>query len=56
MSALLTVVAITAKMVSGIWIKGSIRSKLSTGIAMVPRGEVGLIFAEVGKKNGFLMI
>ena len=52
MAGLLTAGAIAAKMVSGIWVKGGIKAKLSTGIAMVPRGEVGLIFAEVGKKNG----
>lgn len=48
----LTVGAIIAKMMSGVWVKGGLRAKLSTGIAMVPRGEVGLIFAEVGKKGG----
>jgi Kef-type K+ transport system membrane component KefB len=52
MAGLLTLCAIAAKMASGIWIGGSFRRKLSTGIAMVPRGEVGLIFAEVGKKSG----
>ena len=51
-AGLLTVGAIIAKMLSGIWVKGGLRTKLSTGIAMVPRGEVGLIFAEVGKKSG----
>lgn len=48
----LTGAAIATKMVSGMWVKGGLRAKLSTGIAMVPRGEVGLIFAEVGKKSG----
>ncbi|WP_333655315.1 cation:proton antiporter [Dissulfurispira sp.] len=48
----LTIGAIIAKMLSGVWVKGGLRTKLSTGIAMVPRGEVGLIFAEVGKKGG----
>lgn len=47
----LTLAAIAAKMASGIWAKGSWNTKLSTGIAMVPRGEVGLIFAEVGKQS-----
>jgi Kef-type K+ transport system membrane component KefB len=51
-AGLLTVVAILTKVVSGIWVRGNITAKLSTGIAMVPRGEVGLIFAEVGKKSG----
>jgi Kef-type K+ transport system membrane component KefB len=52
LAGLLTVVAIIAKVLSGIWVKGSLREKISVGTAMVPRGEVGLIFAEVGKKNG----
>lgn len=52
MAGLLVFVAIITKMMSGVWAKGSLRTKLSTGIAMVPRGEVGLIFAEVGKKSG----
>jgi len=52
MAGLLTLGAIISKMLSGIWAEGNFRTKLSTGIAMVPRGEVGLIFAEVGKKSG----
>lgn len=52
MAGLLTVGAVLSKMASGIWASGNCRTKLSTGIAMVPRGEVGLIFAEVGKKSG----
>jgi Kef-type K+ transport system membrane component KefB len=52
MAGLLTVGAVVSKAVSGIWAEGNYRTKLSTGIAMVPRGEVGLIFAEVGKKSG----
>lgn len=51
-AGLLTVAAIFSKMASGLWAKGDWNTKLSTGIAMVPRGEVGLIFAEVGKKSG----
>lgn len=51
-AGLLTAGAIIAKMLSGVWVKGGLRAKFSTGIAMVPRGEVGLIFAEVGKKGG----
>jgi len=48
----LTAAAILAKMASGLWVRGGWNCKLSTGMAMVPRGEVGLIFAEVGKRNG----
>lgn len=52
MAGLLVLIAIVTKMISGVWAKGGLRTKLSTGIAMVPRGEVGLIFAEVGKEAG----
>lgn len=48
----LTIVSILAKVVSGLWVRGAWNCRLSTGMAMVPRGEVGLIFAEVGKRNG----
>src|SRR5512135_3518750 len=50
-AGVLTVVAVLSKMASGVWAPGSFREKLSTGVAMVPRGEVGLIFAEVGKRS-----
>ena len=50
-AGLLTFGAVIAKMISGVWVKGGFMTKLSTGVAMVPRGEVGLIFAEVGKRN-----
>ena len=48
----LTIVSVLTKMLSGLWVRGTWNCKLSTGMAMVPRGEVGLIFAEVGKRNG----
>lgn len=50
-AGVLTVVAVLSKMASGIWAPGGFPEKLSTGVAMVPRGEVGLIFAEVGKRS-----
>jgi Kef-type K+ transport system membrane component KefB len=50
-AGVLTVVAVLSKMASGIWAPGGFREKLTAGIAMVPRGEVGLIFAEVGKRS-----
>ena len=48
---MLTVVAIIGKLVSGLWVGGGWNKKISTGIAMIPRGEVGLIFAEVGRRS-----
>ncbi len=44
----LTVVAIVGKLVSGLGVRGPAIDKLTVGIGMVPRGEVGLIFANVG--------
>jgi Kef-type K+ transport system membrane component KefB len=44
----LTVVAIVGKLVSGLGVRGDTIDKLTVGIGMVPRGEVGLIFANVG--------
>jgi Kef-type K+ transport system membrane component KefB len=51
-AAALTLMAVLGKAISGAWVKGNLSTKLATGIAMVPRGEVGLIFAEVGRSNG----
>ncbi|MDZ4713649.1 MAG: cation:proton antiporter [bacterium] len=48
----LTFVAIIGKLVSGIFAKGM--DKKIIGIGMVPRGEVGLIFAGIGKGLGVL--
>jgi Kef-type K+ transport system membrane component KefB len=47
----LTVTAIVAKLASGLP-AGKGVDRLSVGIGMVPRGEVGLIFASVGKGLG----
>jgi Kef-type K+ transport system membrane component KefB len=50
-AGVLLVVAVLSKMASGVLAPGGFHEKLSTGVAMVPRGEVGLIFAEVGKRS-----
>jgi len=44
----LTVVAILGKLVAGLGVRSGTADKLTVGIGMVPRGEVGLIFANVG--------
>ena len=46
----LTIVAIIGKLVAGLGVRGSTADKYSVGIGMVPRGEVGLIFADVGAR------
>jgi len=44
----LTVVAVVGKLVAGLGVRGGAADKLTVGIGMIPRGEVGLIFANVG--------
>jgi Kef-type K+ transport system membrane component KefB len=51
LAAALTAVAIVTKLICGLP-AGPGRNKLAVGLAMVPRGEVGLIFASVGKGLG----
>jgi Kef-type K+ transport system membrane component KefB len=48
---LLTIVAIVGKLVSG-WGCPRGMNRLAVGIGMMPRGEVGLIFAGIGKSIG----
>ena len=49
----LTVAAILGKVVAGV-VAGRDVDRTSVGIGMIPRGEVGLIFASVGKGLGVL--
>jgi len=48
------VLAVIGKMIGPFFIKETIYSKWAIGMAMVPRGEIGLIFAELGKISGIL--
>jgi len=50
-AAALTVAAILGKVVSGLGCSRKL-SRLTVGIGMMPRGEVGLIFAGIGKGLG----
>ncbi len=43
----LTAVAILGKIAAGLGVRGSL-DRLSIGLGMIPRGEVGLIFANIG--------
>ena len=45
---MLSGLAIITKMMAGLRVPGSLRSKTIVGSAMVPLGEVGLVFAEMG--------
>jgi Kef-type K+ transport system membrane component KefB len=51
----LIVVAILGKVVTGavVWGQGNI-NRLAIGVGMIPRGEVGLVFAGVGAASGVL--
>lgn len=51
----LLAVAIAGKLASGLFLFGErASSRWLIGMAMVPRGEVGLIFAELGRTSGIL--
>lgn len=52
MSIVLLFIGIVGKVLSGLFIKtSSFKEKLLIGFSMLPRGEVGLIFAEIGKQS-----
>ena len=54
LATVLTVVAIIGKLIAGFGIGRSPGDKLLIGIGMIPRGEVGLIFASIGLSKGIL--
>lgn len=49
-----TLAAVFGKLVAGVAARGAFAEKLLVGVSMVPRGEVGLIFAATGKGLGVL--
>lgn len=51
-SSVLLVAAIAGKLIGSLFIRESIASRIMIGMSMVPRGEVGLIFAELGRLSG----
>lgn len=44
----LTVVAVIGKVACGIVVRARVADRLTVGLGMIPRGEVGLIFANIG--------
>ena len=48
------ILAVMGKMIGPFFLKESIYSKWAIGMAMVPRGEIGLIFTELGRLSGIL--
>lgn len=47
-------IAIASKLLAGLLIREPWHLRISIGMCMVPRGEVGLIFAELGRTSGVL--
>lgn len=52
--SILTVIAIVGKLVAGWAAPWEKMNRLAVGVGMVPRGEVGLIFADIGLRGGLL--
>jgi len=50
----LLLVAFVGKFAAGFFIKEPRRNQVAIGLSMVPRGEVGLIFAQLGFSQGIL--
>jgi Kef-type K+ transport system membrane component KefB len=46
--------AFAGKLLGAIFIRESWSTRLMIGMSMIPRGEVGLIFAELGRLSGIL--
>ena len=52
---LISLAAVVGKLLSGFLLfKDKLWTKWAVGLAMIPRGEVGLIFAELGRTHGIL--
>lgn len=51
---ILTVVAILGKLAAGWAVRSGAVDRLAVGVGMIPRGEVGLIFAAIGLREGIL--
>ena len=54
LSLTLLFAAVAGKFAGALVIRESWSSRLAIGLAMIPRGEVGLIFAELGRESGVL--
>jgi Kef-type K+ transport system membrane component KefB len=48
LAAALTAVAIVGKLACALGVSGRLADRLTVGLGMIPRGEVGLIFANIG--------
>lgn len=50
LAVVLFVTAIVGKLASGLGVRGKRADRLTIGLGMIPRGEVGLIFADAGSR------
>jgi Kef-type K+ transport system membrane component KefB len=50
-SASMFLAAVAGKILSAVFIKGAWLQRWAIGLAMVPRGEIGLVFAELGRQS-----
>ena len=53
-ATVLIVIAVIGKLVAAFGVSGSKADRWTIGFGMIPRGEVGLIFATIGLRNGVL--
>ena len=51
-SIVVFIAAVLGKMFGAMLLRESLSSRLMIGMSMIPRGEVGLIFAEIGRHSG----
>jgi Kef-type K+ transport system membrane component KefB len=51
-SLTLFILAVAGKMLGALLIRERRATRIAIGLAMIPRGEVGLIFAELGRASG----
>jgi len=54
LAAALLLVALIGKFAAGFFIREPRRNQIAIGLSMIPRGEVGLIFAQLGFSQGIL--
>ncbi len=52
LAAAITAAAILGKQVCGLVVRGKSLDRITIGLGMIPRGEVGLIFASIGRALG----
>ena len=50
-SSVMFSVAVVGKLMSPLFIRGSRLQRWVIGLAMIPRGEIGLVFAELGRNS-----